>query len=319
RGLQPPNADRHPCPSASTPVHVLATRVRGPRRPTLLRAGPVRDLPTRRGPRGQDPPRRQARRPPRRTATEIRPHRQPPDRQGARLDDPVVGAAAGGRGDRVSPGGHLLTTVLAAGAGLVATGSVPVAVGVVAGGFLIDTDHLVDYVLVERRRELTPAAFLRHYNEGHTRRVVLVLHSYEVFLALAGLAWWLDSAWLAGYLAGGAMHPEAPRVYLAGTGAGESQTPADRVERRGRMAIEAEAAAEDQTLVRGEGVEHRHEVRALAQQGADGVARARRGIGDEVGDTALPFLQRRLEGHRPLADLLELLHLLDVHAEGGGQ
>jgi len=106
----------------------------------------------------------------------------------------------------VSPGGHLLTTVLAAGAGLVATGSVPVALGVVAGGFLIDTDHLVDYVLVERRRELTPAAFLRHYNEGHTRRVVLVLHSYEVFLALAGLAWWLDSAWLAGYLAGGAMH-----------------------------------------------------------------------------------------------------------------
>ena len=106
----------------------------------------------------------------------------------------------------MSPGGHLLTTVLAAGAGLVATGSVPVAAGVVAGGFLIDTDHLVDYVLVERRRELTPAAFLRHYIEGHTRRVVLVLHSYEVFLALAALAWWLDSAWLAGYLAGGAMH-----------------------------------------------------------------------------------------------------------------
>ena len=106
----------------------------------------------------------------------------------------------------MSPGGHLLTTVLAAGAGLVATGSVPVAVGVVAGGFLIDTDHLVDYVLVERRRELTPAAFLRHYIEGHTRRVVLVLHSYELCLALAALAWWLDSAWLAGYLAGGAMH-----------------------------------------------------------------------------------------------------------------
>ena len=106
----------------------------------------------------------------------------------------------------MSPGGHLLTTVLAGGVGLAATGSLPLTAGVVAGGFLIDVDHLVDYVLVERRRELTPAAFLRHYTDGHMRRVVLALHSYEVFLALAALAWWLGSAWLAGYLAGGAMH-----------------------------------------------------------------------------------------------------------------
>src|SRR5438093_398769 len=69
--------------------------------------------------------------------------------------------------------------------------------------------------------------------------------------------------------------PEAPRLDLADTLAGESQTPTNRVERLGRIAIEAEAAAEDQTLVRGEVVEHRHEVRALAQQGADGVARGR--------------------------------------------
>src|SRR5881296_1615277 len=106
----------------------------------------------------------------------------------------------------MSPGGHLMTAVLAAGAGLVLTGSAPLAAGIVAGGFLIDVDHLADYLIVERRRELTPAAFLRHYIEGHTRRVVLVLHSYELCLALAALAWWLDSAWLAGYLAGGAMH-----------------------------------------------------------------------------------------------------------------
>src|SRR2546426_7289674 len=106
----------------------------------------------------------------------------------------------------MSPGGHLVTTAIAGGAVLASTGSIPLTAGVVAGGFLIDADHLVDYVLVERRRELTPAAFLRHYTEGHTRRVVLALHSYEVFLALATLAWWLDSPWLAGYLAGGAMH-----------------------------------------------------------------------------------------------------------------
>src|SRR5256886_14932401 len=105
----------------------------------------------------------------------------------------------------MSPGGHLMTAVLAAGAGLVLTGSAPLAPGIVAGGSLIDGHRLADYLIVERRRELTPAAFLRHYIEGHTRRVVLVLHSYELWLALAALAWWLDSAWLGGYLPGGAV------------------------------------------------------------------------------------------------------------------
>jgi hypothetical protein len=106
----------------------------------------------------------------------------------------------------MSPGGHLVTAAIAAGVGLTATGSVPLAAGIVAGGFFIDVDHAVDYLIVERRRELTPAAFLRYYTEGRARHAVLVLHSYELFLALAALAWWLDSAWLAGYLAGGAMH-----------------------------------------------------------------------------------------------------------------
>src|SRR5207247_1778330 len=60
--------------------------------------------------------------------------------------------------------------------------------------------------LVERRRERTPAAFLRYYPAGPARRMVLALLSYEVFLALAALAWWLGSVWVAGYLVGGAMH-----------------------------------------------------------------------------------------------------------------
>jgi hypothetical protein len=106
----------------------------------------------------------------------------------------------------VSPGGHLVTTAIAGGVVLAATGSVPVAAGCGVGGFLIDVDHVVDYVTIERRRELTPAAFLRYYTAGRARHLVLALHSYELFLALALLAWWLDSAWLAGYLLGGAMH-----------------------------------------------------------------------------------------------------------------
>lgn len=106
----------------------------------------------------------------------------------------------------MSPGGHLVTTTIAGGAVLAATGSIPMTVGIAVGGCLIDLDHVVDYLTVERRREITPAAFLRYYTAGRAGRAVLALHSYELLLALAVLAWWLDSAWLAGYLAGAAMH-----------------------------------------------------------------------------------------------------------------
>ncbi len=106
----------------------------------------------------------------------------------------------------MSPGGHLVTTAIAGGIALATTGSVPLTMGIAVGGFLIDVDHAVDYVTVERQRELTPAAFLQYYIEGRVRRVVLALHSYELFLVLATVAWWLDSPGLAGYLAGGAMH-----------------------------------------------------------------------------------------------------------------
>src|SRR5439155_816595 len=67
----------------------------------------------------------------------------------------------------MSPGGHLVTTAIAGGAVLASSGSIPLTAGLVVGGFLIDVDHVVDYLLVERRRELTPAAFLRYYTEGH--------------------------------------------------------------------------------------------------------------------------------------------------------
>jgi hypothetical protein len=106
----------------------------------------------------------------------------------------------------MSPGGHLVTTAIAGGIVLAATGSIPMTVGIAVGGFLIDLDHVADYVIVERRREITPAAFLRYYTAGRARHVLLALHSYELWLVLAVLAWWLDSEWLAGYLAGAAMH-----------------------------------------------------------------------------------------------------------------
>src|SRR5262245_16612106 len=106
----------------------------------------------------------------------------------------------------MSPGGHLVTTALACTATALATGSVSLTVGVAAGGFFIDVDHAVDYVLFDGQRDLRPGAFLRYYLEGRARRMVLMLHSYELFGLLAALAWWAPLPALVGYLAGGLMH-----------------------------------------------------------------------------------------------------------------
>lgn len=113
---------------------------------------------------------------------------------------------------RVSPGGHLVTTLAACGASLLLTRDLPLAQsltlagGIAAGGFLIDVDHAVDYVLFERQRDLRPAAFLRYYLERRVKRTVLVLHSYELFALLGILAWWLDALALWGYLMGALLH-----------------------------------------------------------------------------------------------------------------
>ena len=104
----------------------------------------------------------------------------------------------------MSPGGHLVTTALACAAVQTVTGSPALTAGVAAGGFLIDLDHVLDYVAFERQRDLRPAAFLRYYLAGRTRTVVLLLHSYEVLLALALLAWGGNLEWLWGYVLGAA-------------------------------------------------------------------------------------------------------------------
>jgi hypothetical protein len=106
----------------------------------------------------------------------------------------------------MSPGGHLVTTVAACAATAYATGSSALTAAVAAGGFLIDLDHVVDYVVFDKQRDLRPGAFLRYYVEGHIGRAVLVLHSYELFALLIATVWWIQSPLLAGYLAGALMH-----------------------------------------------------------------------------------------------------------------
>jgi len=106
----------------------------------------------------------------------------------------------------VSPGGHLVTTAVASVSVVALTGSPALAAGVALGGFFIDVDHAVDYVLFDRQRDLRPAAFLRYYMEGRARWAVLVLHSYELLALQAALAWMLESVLGLGYVLGALMH-----------------------------------------------------------------------------------------------------------------
>jgi hypothetical protein len=112
----------------------------------------------------------------------------------------------------VSPGGHLLTTLAACAASVFVIRDLPLAdslaltAGIAAGGFLIDVDHVVDYVLFDGQRDLRPSAFQRYYLERRVKRVVLALHSYELFALLGLVAWRLDSLALWGYLSGALMH-----------------------------------------------------------------------------------------------------------------
>jgi hypothetical protein len=106
----------------------------------------------------------------------------------------------------MSPGGHAATTVVASATTAYLSGSLPLAIAVGLGGFLIDVDHAFDYVLFNRQWDLRPAAFLRYYLEGRPERVVLALHSWELFALLTAIAWWTGWPVLWGYLGGAAMH-----------------------------------------------------------------------------------------------------------------
>lgn len=112
----------------------------------------------------------------------------------------------------MSPGGHLVTTLAACAGSAFLTRDLPQAqslaltAGIAAGGFLIDVDHALDYLVFEGQRDLRPDTFLRYHLERRMKRVVLVLHSYELFAGLGVLAWWLDVPVLWGYLMGALMH-----------------------------------------------------------------------------------------------------------------
>jgi hypothetical protein len=105
------------------------------------------------------------------------------------------------------PGGHLATSLALAGTAYAATGSVETAAGCVLGGFLIDVDHYLDYLLFEKQwRRPSPLSFLSYYFKYSPRRLVLPLHSAELMTVLLALILFHPWPLLVGYWFGAAMH-----------------------------------------------------------------------------------------------------------------
>jgi len=80
------------------------------------------------------------------------------------------------------------------------------ALGAFAGGFLIDLDHYFDYFVFNGQRDPHPRRFHEYYVNNRFSRVVLALHSYELFAAQAVFAYLWACPWMAGYLFGAALH-----------------------------------------------------------------------------------------------------------------
>lgn len=87
-----------------------------------------------------------------------------------------------------------------------ATRSTELTVGVFAGGFLIDLDHVFDYVAFNGQRDLRPSRFLNYYFKLEFTKVVLALHAWELMGALAVFAIFFPHPLLLGYLIGATVH-----------------------------------------------------------------------------------------------------------------
>jgi hypothetical protein len=105
------------------------------------------------------------------------------------------------------PGGHLATSIGLSAAAYFVTGSSEAAAGCFAGGFLIDVDHYLDYLVFEGQwRRPGPLQFLQYYFNFSPRRLVLPLHSLELMTALLVTILFHPIPILIGYWFGAAMH-----------------------------------------------------------------------------------------------------------------
>ena len=105
------------------------------------------------------------------------------------------------------PGGHLATSLALSGAAYAASGSIEAATGCFAGGFLIDVDHYLDYLIFEQQwRRPGPVSFLSYYFTFSPKKLVLPLHSAELMTLLLLVIAVYPVPLLIGYWIGAMMH-----------------------------------------------------------------------------------------------------------------
>ena len=102
--------------------------------------------------------------------------------------------------------GHVLTSATAIGIAFAVTHSISLSLGVAVGSLLLDADHFLDYLFIDDQRSLNPMRFLRYYSNYFPPRRVLLLHSYELLIALLGLAFLTSGKALGGFAAGAFVH-----------------------------------------------------------------------------------------------------------------
>lgn len=104
----------------------------------------------------------------------------------------------------MNPWGHLAAALPLAGAVYLAGGPPLMAAGAGAASVLVDLDHLVDYLWINKGR-IQLGGLYRDYRKHRTPKLILVLHSWELaFLALAcawlftapALVWGLAIGWI---------------------------------------------------------------------------------------------------------------------------
>jgi hypothetical protein len=100
---------------------------------------------------------------------------------------------------------HISTSALLAAAVYAYSRSVPEATSCLVSGVLIDLDHLVDFHLFSGER-FSIANFFSWCNEARWQRIILILHSYELFGILCVVAYYLNSAVLRGVVWGAGLH-----------------------------------------------------------------------------------------------------------------
>jgi hypothetical protein len=105
------------------------------------------------------------------------------------------------------PGGHLATSLALGAVAYASSGSLEAAAGCIAGGFLIDVDHYLDYLVFEKRwRRPSPLSFLRYYFSYSPKKLVLPLHSAEFMTILLLVILFHPWPLLVGYWIGALMH-----------------------------------------------------------------------------------------------------------------